>query len=160
MKRSSPLLVGLALYVLQVGFSLLVGAALPWLLELGEAAPRLAALAWLVVLMLPVSAVAVGHRALHLVLGTSKAAGTTPGGVASVWAGVLAGSTMMFASVTSAFLFLAIYPPPRDEGLLAALSVAVRDIHLETGVHALLWVGVASIVIWTERAARRSRPPA
>ena len=152
----SPLLSAGLLYLVMIGFNVLAAVVIPWLFELQESAPRLAALGWLGLFCSPIAFVAIVHRAAHGVMDHLDAgdSGRAGPGLASLWAGLLAWFAMFFASLASAFLFLAIFPPPVDERAFAALVRVVQDVRLEVGVHVALWVGVAALLYHVEKRAR------
>ena len=146
----------LGLYVFHHVFNGLVVAVIPWLLELWERSPRLAALAWLAVLTSPVTFVAVAHRLAHAVMDRfDREQGISGPAVRSLWAGLFAWFAMSFSSLVSALLLLAIFPPPADEGVTVAFVRLLEDARLELGTHAALWVTVAAILYYVERRVMR-----
>jgi hypothetical protein len=154
-----PLLSAGLLYLLLHAFNVVAMVVIPHLLELGETAPRLAALGWLGLFCSPVAFVAIVHRVARGALDRLDASGTDEGRGAratSLWAGLFAWFAMLFASMVSAFLLLAIFPPPVDEGMVASVVRVMQDVRIELGVHAALWVGVAALLFHVERLARRS----
>jgi hypothetical protein len=155
--RFAPVLSGVFLYALLGAFAAFASAVIPWLLELGEISPRLAALGWLALLTSPVPFVAIVHRMTHGMMDrfdvTKEAGGARPG-VASLWAGLFAWFAMWSSSLISAFLTLALFPPPPEEGAVSAVLRVVEDVKLRATVHSALWVSVAAILYAVERRAR------
>jgi len=155
----APLLSALLLWVLMHGFGLLAAAVVPYLVELMERAPRLAALGWLALLTSPLTVVALAHRATHGVLDrldvSGAARGPARGVLASVRAGMVALFGMWFASLVSALLLLFFFPPPPEERGMPALLRVAADVRIEAGVHAALWVGAAWLVFVVHRSAAR-----
>jgi hypothetical protein len=153
--RSLPsLLSALLLYLFQHAFNVFAVAMIPWLLELGEKSPRAAALGWLALLTSPVTFVALAHRVGHGVIDLfdRDVRTETSAAVTSVWAGLFAWFAMMFSSMVSAFLLLAIFPPPGEARGLAAFVHEIEDVRPSMGTHAVLWVGVATILYYLERS--------
>jgi hypothetical protein len=155
----APLISAFLLYLFSAGFSIAAAMVVPWLLELMERAPRLAALGWAGLLSSPVAVVALGHHACHRVMDRFDTEKRTDGllpGSPSLRAGFFAWSAMVFSSVTSAFLFLAIFPPPPEEGAAAALVRVAADFNAKGAVHAALWIGIAALLYYVDRTAERA----
>jgi hypothetical protein len=150
----APLLAAFLLYLFLAAWQAFAGAVAPWLIELWEQSPRLGALGWLALLSSPVAFVALAHRAGHRVLDRFDGdAARAHGTMASLRAGCFAWFAMWFASMASALLLLAIFPPPPDEATLTALWRVATDVRLAAGVHSLLWIGVAALLFHVDRAA-------
>jgi hypothetical protein len=147
-----------ALYAFHHLFNGLAIVVIPWLLELGERSPRLAALGWLALFTTPVTLVGVAHYLGHALLDVFDRAGATRDpnpGVSSLWAGLFAWFAMSFSSLVSALLLFAIFPPPVEEGMAAAFVRVLEDARLEIGTHAVLWVVVAASLFAVERRVMR-----
>lgn len=158
----APIASAIGLYLFLGAFNVFAGAVVPWLLELWEHSPRLAALGWLGLIASPAGFVALAHHATHALMdrfdatdAPKVARGLVPG-LASIRAGLFAWFVISFASMASAFLFLAIFPPPPDEDTLSTLLHVATDFRLQATVHALLWVGVAALLYDVERRASRA----
>jgi hypothetical protein len=156
-----PIASAFALYLFLGAFNVFAAAVVPWLLELWERSPRLGALGWLGLIASPAAFVAMAHHATHALVdrfdvsGAPKVArgGLMPN-LESTRAGLFAWFVISFASMTSAFLFLFIFPPPPGEDTLSTLIHVATDFRLQATVHALLWVGVAALLYDVERRAR------
>jgi hypothetical protein len=156
----APVISAFMLYLFAAGFSVAAAAVVPWLLELMERWPRVGALGWAALLASPVALVALGHHWAHGAMDRfdreKKGLSVRPGS-ASVRAGFFAWSAMVFASVASAFLLLAIFPPSPDEGALAALVRVATNPRIMGTVHAVLWVGIAALLYHVDREAEERR---
>jgi hypothetical protein len=160
-----PIASAFALYLFLGAFNVLAAAVVPWLLELWERSPRLAALGWLGLIASPAGFVAMAHHATHALMDRFDVTGARqPGRLAqglvpslgSIRAGLFAWFVISFASMASALLFLAIFPPPPGEDTLSTLIHVATDFRLQATVHALLWVGVAALLYDVERRAKRA----
>jgi len=150
----APILSALLLYLFLAAWQTFAGALAPWLIELWERSPRLGALGWLGLLASPVAFVALAHGGVHRVLDRFDDGATRARrAMSSLRAGCFAWFAMWFASMASALLLLAIFPPPPDEAMLSALWQAATDVRLAAGVHSLLWIGVAAVLFHVDRAA-------
>jgi hypothetical protein len=156
----APVISAFLLYLFAAGYGVAAAAVVPWLLELMERSPRLGALGWVALLSSPIALVAQGHHWTHAAMdrfdAEKKARGALPG-AASVRAGFFAWAAMVFASVASAFLLLAIFPPPPGEGALDAIVRVAANPRVMGTVHAVLWVGVAALLYYVDRAAEERR---
>jgi hypothetical protein len=155
-----PIASALALYLFLGAFNVFAAAVVPWLLELWERSPRLAALGWLGLIASPAGFIATAHHATHALMdrfdvtgGPKTARGLVPG-PPSIRAGLFAWFVISFASMASALLLLAIFPPPPEEDTLSTLIHVATDFRLQATVHALLWVGVATLLYDVERRAK------
>ncbi len=151
----APLVSGVLLYLFLVGYGVLAGAVVPWLIELWERSPRLGALGWLALLASPVGFVAIAHRAAHRVLDRVDRGAAPARWATSLREGLFAWFAISFSSMASALLLLAIFPPPPDEETLASVVRFAGTLRLEATAHTLLWIGVASLLYWIDRAAAR-----
>jgi hypothetical protein len=158
----APIASAFALYLFLGAFNVCAAAVVPWLLELWERSPRLAALGWFALIASPAGFVAMAHHATHALMdrfdvtdAPRVARGLVPG-LESVRAGLFAWFVISFASMASALLFLAIFPPPPGEDTLSTLIHVATDFRLQATVHALLWVGVAALLYDVERRAKRA----
>lgn len=151
--RLSPLFSAGLLYVFHGGFGVLATAVVPWLIDLWDRSPRLGALAWLGLVISPVVLIGLGHHAAHTGMDrfdTTKKARELR--LASVRAGLFGWAAMAFSSTASALLLLALFPPPPDEETLVAFVHVVTDARLQAGAHAMLWVGVATLLYRIDQA--------
>ena len=146
-----PIASAFALYLFLGAFNVFAAALVPWLLELWERSPRLAALGWLGLIASPAGFVAMAHHATHALMdrfdvteAPRVASGLVPR-LGSIRAGLFAWFVISFASMASALLFLAIFPPPPGEDTLSTLIHVATDFRLQATVHAALWVGVAAL---------------
>jgi hypothetical protein len=160
--RFGPIASAFALYLFLGAFNVFAAAVVPWLLELWERSPRLAALGWLGLIASPAGFVAMAHHATHALMdrfdvtgAPSVARGLMPG-LESARAGLFAWFVISFASMASALLFLAIFPPPPGEDTLSTLIHVATDFRLQATVHAVLWVGVAALLYDVERRAKQA----
>lgn len=154
-----PIASAFGLYLFLGAFNVFAAAVVPWLLELWERSPRLGALGWLALIASPAGLVAMAHHATHGLMDrfdvtdAPKVARSIMPGLESVRAGLFAWFVISFASMASALLFLAIFPPPPGEDMLSTLLHVATDLRLQATVHALLWVGVAALLYDVERRA-------
>lgn len=153
----TPIVSAFVLYLFLVGFRVFAAAMVPLLIELWEKAPRLGALGWLGLLASPIAFVALAHRLTHRAMDRFDREGASPARYASWRAGFFAWFAISFASMASAFLLLAIFPPPPDEETLSALVRVAADVRLQAGVHTLLWIGVAALLYHVDRAGHAER---
>jgi len=157
-----PIASAFALYLFLGAFNVFAAAVVPWLLELWERSPRLAALGWLGLVASPAGFVAMAHHATHALMDrfdVTDAPRVTRGlvpGLESIRAGLFAWFVISFASMASALLFLAIFPPPPGEDALSTLIHVATDFRLQATVHAVLWVGVAGLLYDVERRVTRA----
>jgi len=146
------------LFFFATGVSIGMAFALPPLFELMHRAPRLAWVGILSVWCAPIVAAAAGHNLLHSILDvadTKKVArGAIPGG-ASLWAGFVAWATIIFVTLTTGLLMLAIDPPPVEPA--AMWNVAADVLRGVPGiVRTVVWVVMAAYVYDLERRARET----
>ena len=158
-----PIASAFALYLFLGAFNVFAAAVVPWLLELWELSPRLGALGWLALIASPAGFVAMAHHATHALMDRFDVTGDAPRvarglvpGLESVRAGLFAWFVISFASMASALLFLAIFPPPPGEDTLSTLIHVATDFRLQATVHAVLWVGVAGLLYDVERRVTRA----
>ncbi len=156
----TALLSAVLLYVLLALLGAAVVAIIPWLIEIGRDHPRIAALAWLAILLSPVYTLAIAHHTVHAVLdGVDPTKRKLPRGVVpaigSWWAGLYGWLVTVMSSLVAAMLMSALFPPDRDEGLVAAV-LAMQPHNAQMTLHTALWIGAATALYQFERAARAS----
>jgi hypothetical protein len=159
MKRIHPTAVvsAVLLYVLLALLGAIVASIIPWLLELGEEHPRLAALVWLGILLSPVYSLAFGHHVVNAVLDGVDPAKHNAGrgllpGVSSWWAGLYGWLVTLMSSLVASLLMAALFPPD-DRGLVQAV-IAMQPRSATITVHTALWIGCATALYQFERIAR------
>jgi hypothetical protein len=147
-KRSlTPVASAGLLYAFNGVFGAFAAVVVPWLLELWERSPRLGALGWLGLVTSPALFIALAHHVAHATMDRFDSAKKARDlRMASVRAGLFGWFAIVFSSMASALLLLAIFPPPPDEGAFASLLRVASDVRLQVNVHAFLWVGVAALL--------------
>ena len=148
----APLVSAVLLYLFLFAYELAAAAALPWLLELWERSPRLGAHGWLALLSGPAWGIAAAHRLVHRSMDRVDRDGSSPPSRTSLRAGLYGWFVISFASMASALLLLAIFPPPPGEDSLTALLHTATDVRLQAGIHTALWLAVAT---WLYRVDAR-----
>lgn len=156
-----PLVNGALLYAFLTAFGAASGVILPILGELWEKSPRLGALAFLAYLASPIGLIALAHHSGHGFLDRfdarkrARTKGLLPD-AESLSAGFFGWFAIVFSSVASAFVLLAIFPPPPEEGSVAAFMHVATDVGLRATLHTAVWILVASGLYAVERKGRRS----
>jgi hypothetical protein len=156
-----PWISAVTLYMFVIGWSTAAAILLPWLGDLWDESPRLAALGWLALFSSPIGCVAIGHHTAHGMMDrfdARKAAhrGFFPG-MPSVAAGFFGWFAIVFTSMATAFVMLAIFPPPPDEGSMSALLRMAVDVKMNASVHTVVWIVICAQLYTIERAAQKKR---
>jgi hypothetical protein len=159
---------GVLLYVFAAAWKVFAVLVVPWLIELHDVSPRLAALGWLGLFTSPAIFVGLVHRTTHglvdLFDASARAPGTTRAAPAleSAWAGLLGWFTMSFAAMISAMIALVLFPESAG-GAMGAASQLVQlaeDVPLRANVHSAIWVATAAGIYYLERVTRGPAPSA
>jgi hypothetical protein len=132
--------------------------ALPLLFELMRHSPRLAWLGILLVWIAPIGASAAIHHAASSVLdlgdGRRVERGSWPR-VASLWAGFVAWTTILFVTTATSLVMLVLDPPPVEPDALHALAFEMTR-GFSGVVRSVVWIVLAAYVYQLERAASES----
>jgi hypothetical protein len=156
---------GAMLYVFLQLFGGIAALALIALLELFEAAPRLALLGILALVVSPVVVVASIHHGADKTMATvSKGSGRKVPGLLpdaeAWWAGVFAWLVMIGATVVTTVVML-VLSPPEPEGLAATFVHGLVTLHGKAQqvpiIRDVVWMAAASLLYAAERAARRAQ---
>jgi hypothetical protein len=147
-----------ALFIFAAGVSLAMTFIMPILLGLMRHAPRLACLGILAAWLSPIAAAAAIHAVVDRILVGGEPAPPPRrcpfGGATSWWVGFVAWATIIFVTMTTAFVMLVINPPPFVPpeaiwNLAAALTNSVSGL-----ARSALWVILAAYVYELEGSAR------
>ena len=156
-----PLLNGALLYAFLTAFGAASSVILPVIGEIWEKSPRLGAIAFLGFIASPIGLIAIAHHLGHGFLDRfdarkrARAKGLLPD-AESLSAGFFGWFAIVFTSMASAFVLLAIFPPPPEEGAVAALMHIATDVRLQATLHTVVWILIAAGLYAAERKGRRS----
>jgi hypothetical protein len=156
-----PLLNAALLYAFLTGFGAASSLVLPILGEIWEKSPRLGALAFLAYLASPIGLIAIAHHLGHGFLDRfdarkrAREKSFLPD-AESLSAGFFGWFAIVFSSVASAFVLLAMFPPPKEESTMAALVSVATDVRLQATLHTAVWILIAAGLYAAERKGRRS----
>jgi hypothetical protein len=78
-------------------------------------------------------------------------------GMPSVAAGFFGWFAIVFTSMATAFVMLAIFPPPPDEGSMSALFRTAMDVKMNASLHTVVWIVICAQLYAVERAAQKKR---
>lgn len=133
------------LYVFLSVWGMVAARVIPDLLEMLRTSPRLAVLGALGLWLGPIALLALFHQATHAMLDgldpkEKLAKGVVPS-IQSWWAGIFAWLVMFFASSTTTFVLLFVFPPkPPEPDFMAYLGEAVA-MQPGQGTIAFLYLG-------------------
>jgi hypothetical protein len=151
-----PWISAVTLYMFLIGWSTAAAIVLPWLGDLWDESPRLAALGWLALFSSPIAGVAIGHHAAHGMMDRFDARKQHRRffpGMPSVAAGFFGWFAIVFTSMATAFVMLAIFPPPPDESSMSALVRTAVDVKMNASIHTVVWIVICAQLYAIERAA-------
>jgi hypothetical protein len=137
---------------------------LPIVIQLMRHSPRLGWIAMLMVWLSPIGAAAAIHDAVERAMGRRAGRVRPEGwplrGAASWWAGLFAWVTIIFVTVTTAFLMLVFDPPPivDPDHLWDLAGAVIRGV--SGAERSLTWIILAAYVYELERVAREDGPRA
>jgi hypothetical protein len=129
------------------------------LLELFEAAPRVAMFGILLVAIGPIAVIASLHHGADRTMAKGKELGLLPSAEAW-WAGALGWLVIVGATMLTTLVLLVVNPPERDgsvASLLGHLALLATQAPGKQVLHGVVWIASASLFYGLERASRVER---